>query len=419
VTASSDQPEASAARPTVDVAVHAPTGRDGPLTVAILERWGLTARLCESMDDLCDAAGSDIGVLLVAEEALRRGMREQLLDALAAQPSWSDIPLIVLTGEGELSRSITEGIEAVTTRGNTVLIERPVRIATLITALRSALRARLRQFEIRDYLIERERLLQSEREARAEAEEANRAKSRFLTRMSHELRTPLNAIGGYAELIELEIHGAITNAQREALRRIQRSERHLLGLIESVLSFARVEAGTVRFDIAKVDASDLVSTAEALVEPQIHARGLQVELIDCATPRWVAADSEKACQILLNLLSNAVKFTPRNGEVTIRCASRDDAVEISVADTGLGIPADKLDSIFEPFVQVDTRLTRTQDGVGLGLAISRDLARGMGGDLSVTSTLGQGTCFTLRLPLYHESTAASPDDGASGQLFTP
>ena len=386
-----------------DVAVHAPTGRDGQLTVAVLERWGLSARLCVDMRNLCDAITDDIGVLLVAEEALGRGTREQLLDALSKQPSWSDIPLIVLTGEGELSRSISEGIEAVTTRGNAVLLERPVRIATLITALRSALRARLRQFEIRDYVVERERLLESERAARAEAEDANRAKSRFLTVMSHELRTPLNAIGGYAELIELEVHGAITDAQREALQRIQRSERHLLGLIESVLSFARVEAGTVRFNIRKVGTAELLSTAETLVEPQVRSRGLRVELVDCDEAMWIAADFEKACQILLNLLSNALKFTPRGGQVTLTCASRDDAVEISVRDTGMGIPADKLDSIFEPFVQVDTRLTRTQEGVGLGLAISRDLARGMGGDLSVKSTLGKGTCFTLRLPVFHEA----------------
>ena len=397
----------SAARKITDVAVHAPTGRDGQLTVAILERWGLSARLCVDMRNLCDAVTDDIGVLLVAEEALGRGTREQLLAALAKQPSWSDIPLIVLTGEGELSRSISEGIEAVATRGNAVLLERPVRIATLITALRSALRARLRQFEIRDYVVERERLLESERAARAEAEDANRAKSRFLTVMSHELRTPLNAIGGYAELIELEVHGTITEAQREALRRIQRSERHLLGLIESVLSFARVEAGTVRFNIRKVATSELLSTAEALVEPQVQARGLHVELIDCEELLWVAADFEKACQILLNLLSNALKFTPRGGQVRLTCARHDDVVEISVADTGMGIPADKLDSIFEPFVQVDTRLTRTQDGVGLGLAISRDLARGMAGDLTVTSTLGVGTCFTLRLPLYHETAPAA------------
>jgi signal transduction histidine kinase len=402
VTALPDQVRFSS--PTVaDVAVHAPTGRDGQLTVAILRRWGLTARLCVDMRNLCDAVTEDIGVLLVAEEALGRGMREQLLEALAKQPSWSDVPLIVLTGEGELSRSISEGIEAVTTRGNAVLLERPVRIATLITALRSALRARLRQFEIRDYVVERERLLESERTARAEAEEANRAKSRFLTVMSHELRTPLNAIGGYAELIELEVHGAITDAQREALQRIQRSERHLLGLIESVLSFARVEAGTVRFNVRKVATSELVSTAEAFVEPQVGARGLRIELDDCREEHFVAADFEKACQILLNLLSNALKFTPRGGTVTLKCANRGDAVEISVADTGMGIPANKLDSIFEPFVQVDTRLTRTQEGVGLGLAISRDLARGMGGDLIVASTLGKGTCFTLRLPVFREA----------------
>ena len=245
-------------------------------------------------------------------------------------------------------------------------------------------------------------MLESERAARAEAEDANRAKSRFLTVMSHELRTPLNAIGGYAELIELEVHGAITDAQREALQRIQRSERHLLGLIESVLSFARVEAGTVRFDIRKVGTSELLSTAQALVEPQVRARGLRVEVVDCEMNRWVAADSEKACQILLNLLSNAMKFTPKGGLITLTCATVENTVEISVADTGRGIPRSKLDSIFEPFVQIDTGLTRTQEGVGLGLAISRDLARGMGGDLTVVSTLGQGTCFTLRLPLYRD-----------------
>jgi signal transduction histidine kinase len=390
------------AREIVDVAVHAPTGRDGPLAVGILERWGLTTRLCADIETLCAAITQSIGVLLVAEEALSRATRERLLDALSHQPSWSDIPLIVLTGEGELSRSITEGIEAIMTRGNAVLLERPVRIATLVTAVRSALRARVRQFEIRDYLVERERLLESERAARGEAEEANRAKSRFLAVMSHELRTPLNAIGGYAELIELEIHGAITDAQREALQRIQRSERHLLGLIESVLSFARVEAGTVHFDIRAVSTSELVSAAESLVAPQVRARGLIVEMIDCDEPRWVAADPEKARQILLNLLSNALKFTPRGGRLTITCANRDEVVEISVGDSGIGIPRDKLESIFEPFVQVDTRLTRPHEGVGLGLAISRDLARGMGGDLTVTSTEGEGACFTLRLPSYRD-----------------
>ena len=387
---------------TVEVAVHAPTGRDGPLAVAVLERWGLTTRLCADIESLCAAVSDDTGVLLVAEEALARDTRERLLDTLARQPSWSDIPLIVLTGEGELSRSITEGIEAVMTRGNAVLLERPVRVATLITALRSALRARLRQFEIRDYVVERERLLESERAARAEAEDANRAKSKFLTVMSHELRTPLNAIGGYAELIELEVHGAITPAQREALQRIQRSERHLLGLIENVLSFARVEAGTVRFDIHKVAVAELVRSAELLVEPQVRARGLRVELVDCDQPGWVAADADKARQILLNLLSNAMKFTPSGGRVTVTCRSGDDLAEITVADSGIGIPPDMLDSIFEPFVQVDTGLTRTQEGVGLGLAISRDLARGMGGDLVVASTLGEGARFTLRLPFHHD-----------------
>jgi len=383
----------------VDVAVYAPTGRDGPLTVSILERWGVTARLCPRIETLCDAISEDIGVLVIAEEALSPGPRERLLRELSRQPSWSDIPLIILTGQGELSRSISVSIEAVATRGNAILLERPVRIATLITALRSALRARRRQFEIRNYITEREHLLDAERDARAEAEEANRAKTHFLAVMSHELRTPLNAIGGYAELLELGVHGALTNPQHEAVRRIQMSERHLLGLIERVLSFARVEAGTIRFDITPVNVAELVRTAETLVEPQMRSLGLELKLRVTDEGRYVFADAEKARQILLNLLSNAMKFTPRGGSLTIASVVRNDRVEISVADSGVGIPPDKLESIFEPFVQIDSRLTRTHEGVGLGLAISRDLARAMGGDLTAASTLGEGACFTLTLPL--------------------
>ena len=250
-----------------------------------------------------------------------------------------------------------------------------------------------------------ENLLDREQQARASAEEAyqlaetaNRAKGEFLAVMSHELRTPLNAIGGYAELMEMGIRGPITSQQREDLRRIQMSQRHLLGLINEVLNYAKLETGTVHYDTIDVPVREAVFNAESLVAPQARGKGLTLTVHECPTSLVARADAEKLRQILVNLLSNAVKFTDSGGRVDVKCSGDETRVSVEVHDTGIGIPADKLGTIFDPFVQVRSDLTRPQEGTGLGLAISLDLARGMQGDLTAHSEPGFGSTFTLVLP---------------------
>lgn len=236
--------------------------------------------------------------------------------------------------------------------------------------------------------------------ARALAEQANRAKSDFLAVMSHELRTPLNAIGGYAELLELGIHGPITPAQSDALIRIQRSQRLLLGLVNQVLNYARVETGNIRYNFECVKLDEVLRTAEGSVAPQMRSKGIRYEYNGCDSSLNVQADAEKLQQILLNLLTNAVKFTDTGGAISVSIERQQRVVAVQVTDNGIGIPADKFEAIFDPFVQVDAKYTRTRDGVGLGLAISRDLARGMGGNLALTrSAEGAGSTFTLTVPI--------------------
>jgi signal transduction histidine kinase len=380
------------------VAILTPTGRDGAVADRVLGAAGFERRLCADMAALCAAVDDHVGVLLVAEEALAGAARAALLAALAAQPPWSDVPLVILTGEGELSRGLSPALGQVTARANATLLERPVRVATLVTALRSALRARRRQFDVRDHLAERVAAEASLRAAHEAADAANRSKGEFLAVMSHELRTPLNAIGGYAELLDLGIHGPITPDQRGALERIQKSQRHLLGLINGVLNYARVEAGAVLYDLREVDLDDVLGTCEALTAPQMRAKALAFDRGACAGGLRVRADREKLEQVLLNLLSNAIKFTEPAGQVAVSCEAAGDRVLLRVRDTGIGIAPDELARVFEAFVQVDARFTRTQEGTGLGLAISRDLARGMGGDLTAESRPGVGSTFTLALP---------------------
>ncbi|MGI8402437.1 MAG: ATP-binding protein [Gemmatimonadaceae bacterium] len=512
------------------VVVLTPTGQDGRVAGMVLERAGLASRVCAGMADVCDLIARErIGVLLLAEEALDRGAREKLFDALNRQQSWSDVPIVILTGEDELSGALPQALRGVAEKGNVTLLERPVRVTTLTTIIRSGLRARQRQLDVKAYLEQREaaesflresemrlraavqsapyplmlhasdgeilqlseawmtltgyystpvttteewatlafpesaesailphgadaldqpegeskrlgehtvraadgtdrvwdfhrvalgslpdgrrlwltaavdvteyrQLVASERSARQEAEEANAAKSQFLATMSHELRTPLNAIAGYSELLKLELRGPITPEQREDLERIDRSQRHLLSLINDVLNFAKIEAGHVAVEARAMALDDVIQSLREFVEPQLREKSLTFSMAEDIPDSEACGDPDKVRQILINLLSNAIKFTPPGGRIDLECSDDDKMIYLCVTDSGSGIPEDKLEAIFEPFVQVNRDYASKHEGTGLGLSISRDLARRMGGDLTVTSSLGEGSKFVLSLP---------------------
>ena len=233
----------------------------------------------------------------------------------------------------------------------------------------------------------------------ARAALADRAKTDFLATMSHELRTPLNAIAGYAELLELGMRGPISEQQREAITRIRRSEQHLLGIVNDILMFAKTETGRLPLKLENTTVASALASVRFLIEPLLSASEIKFTEQECSDELAVVADRDRLNQILVNLLSNAVKFSPRGGEVRVRCAVKEHLVAINVEDDGHGIAADKLEEIFEPFVQLSSGLTRTAEGSGLGLSISRELARLMGGDVTVVSELGKGSTFTLTLPV--------------------
>ncbi|HEX5972829.1 MAG TPA: HAMP domain-containing sensor histidine kinase [Gemmatimonadaceae bacterium] len=255
---------------------------------------------------------------------------------------------------------------------------------------------------------------------------ASSAKTDLLAMMGHELRTPLNAISGYVQLLSTGVYGPVNPAQVDALARVDRAQRHLQQLVRDLTDLVRVESGYLNLETTEIDVADLAADLESMVGPQARAKNIDLVFGGCGERR-VVADRARLMQILLNLLSNAIKFTPEGGSIRLDCPSRDGSVLMEstaflrVRDTGPGIARDKQATIFEPFVQVEASGGRAAEGVGLGLTISRHLARAMEGDLRVRSELGAGSSFTLSLPSparrrgtgrrQHRMPGA-PDDGA-------
>jgi signal transduction histidine kinase len=245
---------------------------------------------------------------------------------------------------------------------------------------------------------ERRRAESDMRLAHRRAAEANATKAEFLAVMSHELRTPLNAISGYVDLMSLGVDGPLTDKQRTALARIELNERHLLALIDDVLSFARIEAGRLDLDIEVLLVRDVLATLEALIQPELLRKELSFSCQACDDSLSIRADPEKLRQILLNFLANAIKFTAPGGRIAVGAEDRGPLVAIWVTDSGIGIPSEQLSKVFEPFFQVDQGPTRRYPGIGLGLSIARDLAHAMDGEVRLESTVGIGSTVSLLLP---------------------
>jgi signal transduction histidine kinase len=230
------------------------------------------------------------------------------------------------------------------------------------------------------------------------AETANKAKTAFLGAMSHELRTPLNAIGGYIDLLDMGLRGPVTERQRAAFARVKTNQQHLALLVTEILTFARVGSGRVSYVMRDLKVRDVLQHAIDLVEPLFGQKGIVFEGVKGDNTILARGDRERVTQILVNLLSNAIKFTPSGGRISAEGAAAGDAVELLISDTGIGIAPEKQEAVFEPFIQLKEGLTDREGGVGLGLSISRDLARAMNGDLTVESAEGKGARFVLALP---------------------
>jgi signal transduction histidine kinase/ActR/RegA family two-component response regulator len=371
------------------VAVFAPIGRDGPITRDLLQRIGVRSIVYHSLVELVDAGFEGAGAVLLTEEALERRDATVLIDALAAQPAWSDIPVLVFAG-GQRGPAVAGTMEALAGLTNVTTIERPVRVAAVFSIVRAALRARARQYEMRDVLV-------SLYTARKQAEEASQLKDEFLATLSHELRTPLNAILGWTALLRQNL----VEPERipRVLEIVERNAKAQAQLVSDVLDVSRMITGKIRLNVEVVSMSSIVSDAIDTVRPGADAKGVRILFERPRVPMFVNGDAERLQQVVWNLLSNAVKFTPAGGDVRVTLEATGTDVHVSVTDTGIGMTPEFLPHVFERFRQADQSFTRTYGGLGLGLAIVKQVVELHGGEATADSKgQGQGATFSVRMP---------------------
>ncbi|MEN3339655.1 MAG: hypothetical protein V7647_3331 [Acidobacteriota bacterium] len=370
------------------VLVFAPIGRDGALTREFLTRAAIPSVVCASVDAVCVELANQAGVIILTEEALDAPGFPNLTAALDRQPAWSDIPVIMFAGGERPTASRMLGV--VEALRNVTVIERPIRVAAVVSVVRAALRARLRQYQMRDTLV-------ALRAARSEAEAASRLKDEFLATLSHELRTPLNAILGWTSMLR---HGQVEPGQvSHALEVVERNARAQAQLIEDVLDMARIITGKLRIELTPTALGPILEAAVEAARPAALAKHIEIRM-DVREVPAIRGDAGRLQQVLWNLLSNAVKFTPPGGHVAVSLGLASSEALVTVSDSGPGLAPEFLPFIFDRFRQADQSATRGHGGLGLGLSIVKHLVELHGGSVRAESAgPGRGATFKVSLPI--------------------
>ena len=380
------------------VLLLAPTGRDAHMIGRVLAEEGVATEACEDIHDFCRKLSEGAGAAFITEEALTPTAVKCLAEALAEQPPWSDFPLVLLTSGGANAPVNLRVLKTLGEAGNITLIERPTRVITLVSALHASLRARRRQYEVREHLLAQKRAQEERAQLLEEAEAANRTKDEFLATMSHELRTPMTAILGWAQLLR-----GNTLKQEDfahALEIVERNARAQTKLIDDLLDISRIITGKLRLDVRLVDLASVVEAVIDSLRPTAEAREIRLQPMLDPQAGPVSGDTDRLQQVVWNLVSNAIKFTPRGGRVQVMLARVNSHVEITVSDSGKGISPEFLPHVFDRFRQADGTTTRRQGGLGLGLSIVRQLVELHGGTVGVESEgEGLGATFIVQLPL--------------------
>ena len=377
------------------VLLLAPTPKDAAMTQQLFAGIGVACTPCASVADLCARVADGAGAVVLTEHAMGLPDVGAFTEVLRRQPKWSDLPVVLLAGGGANSPL---GRKAMELFGNVTVLERPVPTASLASVVGALIRSRRRQYQIREHVLEREKLLAAEREARAEAERISRVKDEFLATLSHELRTPLNAILGWAQILA----GGPREPEdmAEGLRTIERNARAQTQIIEDLLDMSRIINGKVRLDVQRIELTAVIEAALETVRPAAEAKEIRVEKVLDPLAGVFSGDPNRLQQVFWNLLSNAVKFTPRGGRVQVLLERVNSHLEVSVIDSGEGIAPEFLPHVFDRFRQADPSTTRRHGGLGLGLAIVKQLVELHGGSIRAKSPgAGQGSTFTVSLPL--------------------
>ena len=364
------------------VLVVAPVGRDAELMCHHLGTSGLECDACGDVDEVCGEIERGVGALIFTEEALTHDAALRLVKALDRQPAWSDVPIIILTGLPSLETK-SRSFGTLGRRTNVTFVDRPVRIQSLVSTVHSALRARARQYQIRE--------LMDKLEARVHE------RDRFLAILGHELRNPLGAI-----LLASQMRGEDGRLDGEHAELIERQSRHLTRLVNDLLDLSRVVSGKIVLKQQVIDLADALRQSFETVTESAARQNVSIEVRYCDEPLPVFADPMRAAQILTNVVGNAIKYTPEGGHVIVQLERDGDQALVRVADDGVGIAPDRIGTIFELFAQAENAIGRAQGGMGIGLALVRNLLQLHGGTITAESDgLGSGSEFVVRLPIFH------------------